>query len=165
MSHFLYIHKDLSGDPAWNKVGVSLTPYSAVRARQKFCSKEFTLDHLYFGREIHIAHLEEIVKDTYRTLSGKVITDRGQTELFKLSQEKLVEFIDATIIKKDFHIHKVQLKKPYSASKSSVCPFGVPGELQANDWANRLVEEKWGKSNGQILLEGLEKVRSEFIKC
>jgi len=165
MSHFLYIHKDLSGDPEWNKVGVSLTPYSAVRARQKFCSKKFTLDHLYFGRAVHIAYLEEIVKDTHRPLSGKVITGRGQTELFNLSQEKLVEFIDATITERGFHIQKVQLKEPYSASKSSSCPFDVPGEIQANDWACQLVEEKWGKSDGQIILQGLRKFKSGFIEC
>ena len=155
MSHFLYIHKDLSGDPDWNKVGVSLTPYSAVRARQKFCSKEFTLDHLYFGREGHIARLEDIVKDTYRPLSGKIKTGRGQTELFNLSQDALVEFIDYTITERGFHIQKVQLKKPYSASKSSDCPYKVPGESQANNWANQLVEQKWGESEEQIILKKL----------
>lgn len=157
MSNFLYIHKDMSGDPSWNKVGISITPYSAVRSRQKNCSKEFTLDHLYFGRAGHIERLESILKDTYRSLTGKVITGRGQTELFNLAQDTLVEIINETIVKKKFDIFKVALKNPYSASKASDCPFDVPGESAVGPWARKLVLETWGESAEEKILKELWK--------
>lgn len=145
MSHFLYIHKDLSGDPDWNKAGVSITPYSAVRARQKFCSKEFSLDHLYFGRERHIHQLETLVKERFSHVTGKALTGRGQTELFNVPQKTLVKFINETIDSESFHIQKVELKKPYSASNATSCPFNVPSESSVWRWAQNLVETQWGK--------------------
>jgi hypothetical protein len=144
MSHFLYIHKDLSGDPDWNKAGVSVTPYTAVRVRQKFCSKEFALDHLYFGRERHIHQLESLIKERYSHLTGKAITGMNQTELFKVSQSDLVAFINLTIKERHFHIQKVELKKPYSAANAGNCPFGIPSEGAVWQWANRLVDDRWG---------------------
>lgn len=145
MSHFFYIHQDLSGDPDWNKAGVSITPYSAVRARQKFCSKEFTLDHLYFGRSRHIHRLESIVKERYKHLSGKTLTGRGQTELFNVDQLSLTKFINQTIEDLGLHIQKVELEKPYSASNAGNCPFKVPSESSVWQWAENLVEDRWGK--------------------
>ena len=147
MSHFLYIHKDLSGDPDWNKAGVSVTPYTAVRTRQKFCSKEFSLDHLYFGRERHIHQLESSIKDRFGHVTGKVLTDRGQTELFNVSQEVLVTFIKETIEQQNLHIQKVELKEPYSAFNAGKCPFNIPSEGSVWSWANRLVEKHWGKDS------------------
>jgi hypothetical protein len=144
MSHFLYIHKDLSGDPDWNKAGVSVTPYTAVRTRQKFCSKEFALDHLYFGRERHIHYLESSIKERFGRVTGKVLTDRGQTELFNVSQEVLVKFIKETIEERALHIQKVELKKPYNAFNAGNCPFNVPSESSVWYWAEKLVEKHWG---------------------
>jgi hypothetical protein len=145
MSHFLYVHKDLSGNPDWNKVGVTITPYTAVRTRQKFCSSEFQLDHLFFGRESHIERLETSIKEQFKELSGKHLTGRGQTELFKVSQEMLLESINAVIQNESLQVHKVVLKKPYSASRSGDCPFNVPSEDRARRWADTLVESKWGE--------------------
>ena len=62
MSHFLYIHKDLSNVAGVWKVGVAMTPYSAVRARQKFCWNKFHLDYLYFGLPWHVKFLEKTIK-------------------------------------------------------------------------------------------------------
>jgi hypothetical protein len=157
MSNFLYIHKDMSGDPAWNKVGISITPYSAVRSRQKNCSQEFTLDHLYFGRAVHIGLLEYILKDTYKSFTGKAITGRGQTELFKLTQEQLVKIINESIVEREFDIIKMALKKPYSASKASNCPFDVPSESAVAPWAKKLVLETWGESEEEKFVKHLWK--------
>jgi hypothetical protein len=157
MSNFLYIHKDMSGDPAWNKVGISITPYSAVRSRQKNCSQEFTLDHLYFGRAVHIERLEYLLKDTYKNFTGKVITGRGQTELFNLTQDQLVKIIDENIVKKEFDIIKMELKNPYRASKASDCPFDVPSESAVAPWAKKLVLETWGESEEEKFVKNLWK--------
>ena len=58
-SFILYIHNDLSGDPDWKKIGKAMTPYSAVRSRQKNCSKKFYLNHIFIGDPCHINVLEE----------------------------------------------------------------------------------------------------------
>ena len=57
----------------------------------------------------------------------------------------LVTFINSTIEERHFHIQKVELKKPYSAANAGSRPFGIPAEGAVWQWANRLVEERWGK--------------------
>ena len=59
MSHFFYLHKDLTGEPdAW-KLGIALTPYSAVRARQKFCWNKFKLDRRSFQFQPNYLHVDQ----------------------------------------------------------------------------------------------------------
>ena len=155
MSHFLYVHKDLSGSADWNKVGQALAPYSAVRLRQRFCSEEFSLDHLYFGRERHIERLEYLVKERYSHLSGKALTGRNQTELFKVPQASMVEFIDATIEEYKLDINKVKLSTPYSAGSSGNCPLGIPSEKEVWSWAQKLVKQHWGEDPEKLILKNL----------
>jgi len=155
MSHWLYIHKDLSSDPDWNKIGVTLTPYSAVRARQKNCSKPFCLDHLYFGREGHIDRLETDFKKTFGVLSGRSLTDLGQTELFKVSQQDMINWLNSRITDLELQVFKVQLTAPYTASKSSDCPLNVPSESTAWEYCQKLVKQTWGKDQQEILIDKL----------
>jgi hypothetical protein len=155
MSHFLYIHKDLSGSAEWNKIGQAITPYSAVRLRQRFCSMEFSLDHVYFGRERHIERLEDRIKERYNHLSGKALTGRNQTELFKVSQEDLVDYIGDTIKELGLNINKVKLSKPYSASSSGLCPLDVPSEKEVWSWAQKIVKDTWGEDEERLLLKQL----------
>ena len=81
-SFFIYVHDDLSQDPDWKKVGKSMTPHSAVRARQKYCSKKVSLNHLYFGDPAHIDFLEKEFKEEYRSpyCTSKFIIPRGVSE-------------------------------------------------------------------------------------
>ncbi len=79
-SFFLYLHKDLSGHPDVWKLGKAMTPYSAVRARQKFMWEKFGLDYLYFGRPSHIDCLEEIVKTNLFSFSAtNLLGESAQT--------------------------------------------------------------------------------------
>lgn len=145
MSYFLYIHKDLTNVPdAW-KIGKTKTPYSAVRARQKFCWAQFGLQHLYFGHPTDISYIEDRVKHHFQSLSGKTIQQFGtQTEMFKINIDHLLAFIDALISEKKLLVRKVEMQGDYVASSSGKCPFGIPAEEYADQWAVRKFLEIFG---------------------
>ena len=77
MSHWLYIHEDMGGEPDVYKPGIAMLPYSAVRARQKFVWKKFELTHLYFGRAEHIKILEQRIKKNFYDCSGQAHLGNG----------------------------------------------------------------------------------------
>jgi len=145
MSHFFYIHKDLSGEPdAW-KIGIALTPYSAVRARQKFCWNQFKLDHVYFGRAFHIEVLEDLLKRRlWRHCAKFVKGGSSQTEMFKLPIEELLKEVETVINERELHIRKLDLPNGYSATKKSKCPFKLPSEALAAEYCAQRVTEHWG---------------------
>jgi hypothetical protein len=140
MSHFLYLHKDLSGTENVWKVGVSVTPYTAVRLRQKFCWNQFGLDYLWFGQPEHVAMLEAVVKRHFHKVSGKVLKGFGtQTELFQVPIDEMLTVISNVISEYGLKIKQVQLADRYTASNSGSCPFGIPSEKDADWWlTNRL---------------------------
>jgi hypothetical protein len=145
MSHFLYIHKDLTNVPdAW-KVGKTMTPYSAVRARQKFCWNQFGLQHLYFGFKTHITFIEDRVKQQFYPWSGKTIQKFGtQTEMFKVDVDHLLTFIDGLIVEQNLKVRKIEMEGDYIASNSGSCPFGIPAEAYAENWARLKCLEIFG---------------------
>jgi hypothetical protein len=144
MSHFFYLHKDLTGEPdAW-KLGIALTPYSAVRARQKFCWNKFKLDHVYFGESYHIGVLESLLKRRlWRYCAKYVKHGSAQTEMFKLPIEDLMKEIELVIAERKLHIHKLDLPNGYSAAKMSECPLNLPSEAEASNYCRRLCEQRW----------------------
>lgn len=145
MSHFFYIHKDLTGEPdAW-KIGIALTPYSAVRARQKFCWNQFKLDHVYFGESFDIGVLESLLKRRlWRYCAKYVKYGSAQTEMFKLPIEDLMKEIELVIAERKLHIHKLDLPNGYSAANMSKCPLNLPGEKLAAEYCRQRVDEIWG---------------------
>lgn len=145
MSHWLYIHKDLGGEPGVLKPGITMLPYSAVRARQKFIWKKFELDHLYFGRSTHIKFLESKIKKNFYFCSAKAkLRTGGQTELFKIDEEELLLYIQQVISAYELDVKKILLDKPYSANNSGQCPFGCPSEKYAFDWCEDKVNAWFG---------------------
>ena len=145
-SFFWYMHNDLSGDPDWKKCGIGMTPYSVVRARQKFCSKQFSLNHLYFGNPHHINFLESEFKNKCYKKSGSHINEiSSQTELFKMTELEILVSIDKIIIDNKLHVYKVELTNPYSAANSGECPFGIPSETISYDYLRDKVIKNWGK--------------------
>lgn len=146
MSHFLYIHKDMSGTPDVWKPGVTMLPYSAVRARQKFTWNQFELNHLFFGRPRSIAFLEKSIKTRFNHCSGKMLQGFGtQTELFLVKEEDLLSYIRSTIQQNDLDVKEVLLEKPYTASSASQCPFKCPPEYDAYRWCQNKADELFGK--------------------
>jgi len=145
MSHFLYIHKDLTGEPNVWKVGVAITPYSAVRARQKFCWNQFGLQHLYFGIAHHVEYVEDRIKQYFRELSGKSLQNFGtQTEMFKIDIKQLLSFIDKLIVDENLNVRKIEMQGDYTASNSGACPFRIPSESYAKFWAMEKCIELFG---------------------
>lgn len=144
-SFFFYVHNDLSGDPSWKKCGKGMTPYSVVRARQKYCSKKFQLNHLYFGNPSHISYLEEKFKNKFYKFSGTYLNSiSSQTELFKMSELQIIEAVDYIIESNSLHITKLELQQPYSAANSGECPFGIPSEVNSYDYLKDKIIKKWG---------------------
>ena len=155
-SFFFYIHKDLSGENDVWKIGVSITPYSAVRSRQKFMWRKFHLDHLYFGRPRHIEILEDTVKSNLFNFSAThLLCESTQTELFKIPIDDLINHIDAVIKNKGLHIAKMQLTTPYSASKSGDCPFGIPPEDKSFEYLMPKVKQTYGEDPQEALVKKL----------
>jgi hypothetical protein len=122
----------MAGTPDVWKVGVTKTPYSAVRARQKYTWAKFGLDYLYFGRPNSILWLEQQVKDYFRNYSGKTIKGYG-TELFQVEIAQLRNKINSLIQEHQLDVVMVTMKGAYTASSSGQCTFGIPGEKDA-DW-------------------------------
>lgn len=144
MSHFLYAHKDLTNTPDVWKIGIAITPYSAVRARQKFCWQQFGLDHLWFGFPTHIEFIEEYIKHDLRLCSGKTLQNLGtQTEMFKIDIKVLKHKINNLIKTQGLCVMEIPLDQPYVASNSGQCPFRIPGEKQAEDWLNEKAKKQW----------------------
>lgn len=146
MSHFLYIHACMSGTPNVWKVGVTKTPYSAVRARQKFTWKKFGLEHLYFGRPSDIGWLEQQLKNHFKSCSGKAIQGYG-TELFQAHIQTIQKQIDYLIEMSNLDVMLVEMKVPYTANASGNCPFGIPGEKDADWFLERKADEVFVTSN------------------
>jgi hypothetical protein len=145
VSFFLYLHEDLSGEPDVWKLGKAMTPYSAVRARQKYMWKTFKLDHLYFGRPKHINRLEENLKnDLFYCSATRLLRTGCQTELFKISADLLLAQINSTI--KNLSLDVIKIDIPYySASKSSDCPLKIPSELKSYHYLSDVINNNFGE--------------------
>ena len=155
MSHFLYGHKDLTGEKDVWKVGKAITPYSAVRLRQRLCWKTIGLDYLFFGRARHIEFLESKVKNHFKHSSGTALAGKCRTELFKVTEDELFTYIRYLIAEHDLHVQEVKLTTPYTAASAGECPFKIPQEDYASQWCNTLIEQKWGKDPEKVLFERL----------
>lgn len=146
-SFFFYIHDDLSGDENFKKAGKSMTPYSAVRARQKFCSKKFYLNHLWMGNPDHIDFLENQVKSKLYFNSAIYLNGVGATEVFNIEENLLVEIVNQIIIDNELNIAKLNFETPYSASRSSDCPLKIPSEKESKQWLTKFLAENTEFSN------------------
>lgn len=145
MSHFLYIHSCMSKTPDVWKVGITKTPYSAVRARQKFTWAKFGLEYLYFGRPADIAWLEQELKDHFKFCSGKTVQGYG-TELFQANIKEIQKKLNQLIEVSDLKVMPVAMKGPYTATSSGNCPFGIPGEKDADWFLECKADEVFGAS-------------------
>lgn len=127
-SFVFYIHSDLSKVSDIWKIGKAITPYTAVRARQKYMSEKFYLDYLFFGDPTDIANLENHIKSV---LKSRLVNTGCQTELFRIPINELLNLIKGTIETRDLRIKEIVLKEKYSACNSSSCPLGFPSEQNA----------------------------------
>lgn len=136
MSYVFYIHKELSGNyPKVNKAGKAITPFSVVRLRQRFLVDAFELEYIWFGNPSDITWLEEQVMLHYR-LKGLLKGDRSNTELIWDTTDNIRDVTIAMINLYNLDIHEITpTGYKYSATNSSNCPLGFPGEKAIHDWA------------------------------
>ena len=125
------------------KVGVTKTPYSAVRGRQKYTWSKFGLTDLYFGDPSDIAWIEQQVKDDFKYCSGKTLQGYG-TELFKINIDVLKKFIAQLTEEHDLRVRPVAMAQPYTAASSGQCPFKIPGEKDADWYLEKKCDEIFG---------------------
>lgn len=140
-SFFLYIHDDISGEPDWVKCGKSMTPYSAVRLRQRIMVKKFHLNDLYFGDPNDIDTLENGIKTMFSNVSGKALLGTAATEVYKTSAQSIKQQVEWLIKHLGLRVIKVQLDEPYSAANSGSCPFNLPSEHKSHDYLTDLVHQ------------------------
>jgi hypothetical protein len=161
MSHFLYIHKDLTNVPGVWKIGVAQTPYSAVRARQKYCWNKFHLDYLYFGLPGHIELVEKRIKCIFNRFTGKQAQgNSANTEMIKIDIAILLQSIEGIIKQFDLKIHRLELPELYSAANSSKCPFGIPTESSSYRWLQDKAVRFFGSKELEQPLELITKSKT-----
>jgi hypothetical protein len=133
----------MSGTPNVWKVGIAITPYSAVRARQKFTWEPFGLEYLYFGQSDHVEWLEQSVKEHFKLRSGKALQGYG-TELFKVDIMELRRQINKIISEAELNVRQLEMKVPYTATSSKQCPYHIPAEKDCNSYLENLVSQIFG---------------------
>lgn len=144
-SFFLYIHRALCGSDGVWKIGKTMTPYSAVRSRNRNFWNGFSIDHLFFGHPSSIDALEADLKTFFHEFSGTVLNKRnGQTELFKVDIDLVLAKIDELIALHGLQVAKVPMTEPYTAANSGDCPFGIPPESKSFEYLSNLVDEQMG---------------------
>ena len=145
-SFFFYIHKELRETKDIWKVGKAMTPYSAVRARQKYMWDTFCLDYLYFGNPKHIDRLEGKIKQLLYFNSAKYIKGgNAQTEIFQININDLLTTVDEQIEINKWQVKRLAFDKPYSASNSGSCPLNIPGESISHEYLCNLAEDTFGQ--------------------
>ena len=147
MSHFFYIHKPVCGTPGVSKVGIAITPYSAVRLRQRVMAQRFSLDYVYFGRKHHIRKLEKGIKDQ---LSHKLLGGSAQTELFEIPTDIMRKFVHSYISSNNLDVKEVVLESPYSATNSGQCPLQLPSEKYVNNYLENMIKEQFGSEYDRL---------------
>ena len=166
MSHFYYIHKDVSGDPEFFKAGITVHPSNVVRGIQRKQSKKFVIDHLYFGRPAHIRYLESCIKERYKHLSGKALLNWGnQTELFKVNIDELLGAVDYVIrlsrLGAPLDIVKIPLVEPYHGTNQSTCSLRLPGENE-NWYFEQTANELFGYTSGRTKIAPTRTIENLF---
>ena len=148
MSHFFYIHADMSKKKNVWKIGIAKTPYSAVRARQRHCSEKFGLDYLFFGKPTDIKFLEyKLKKNLHSTTPRGMFTAGCQTEIFNITESGLLFRVQAMIVQYNLSVVKSTLTEKYTATNSGACPCGIPSEALATVWCDRRAHDMFGKTS------------------
>lgn len=142
VGRFFYVHPDVSGVTGVWKIGVTISPYTAVRQRQKFMHKTFSIDHLFIGTGRDIAQLESNLKQLLND-AGYATQRSSQTEMFEIDIDKLLGIIEQQIYDHDLNVFKFPLKEPYSATSSGSCPLGLPSESKVTQYVKNILKTQF----------------------
>jgi hypothetical protein len=136
-SYVLYLHPAICGTPDHWKAGKSITPYSAVRLRQRHMVKLFSLSKIWFGDPYNIDWLESQVHSYFK---GPEI-DRGNGEIVQGTLDQIETYINNQIKTANLNIVRLDIEGGYSARNAGQCPFGFPGEADVHSWAEDQIEQ------------------------
>jgi hypothetical protein len=139
-SYWLYMHPELSGAEHYWKVGKSLTPYSAVRSRQRFLVNDFYLTALWFGHPDDIARLERDIHQLWRPRSEQRLgSSRRELIYYQPDQEHhaaLDTAIEIMLWSRKLRIQRMHTgTRGYHATNSSQCCFHSAQEKDAHEWS------------------------------
>lgn len=145
-SYWLYMHPELQGKPNYWKVGKTLTPYSAVRSRQRHMVDDFYLTALWFGHPDDVDTLEYVIHSIYRpTGNNKLGSGRGELVYYNAEQEGCR--LD-TAIQRSIDIRGADMKRMYTgnargyhATNSTQCVFNCVQEKDAHEWSRLRIKE------------------------
>ena len=144
-SYWLYIHPELQGKKNYWKVGKCLTPYSAVRARQRFLVDDFYLTAVWFGVPGDVAQVESAIHAAYRPKYGAQLgSSRSELVYYDEDQagESLISTIDTVIAIQGARLKRRPIKNPkgYHATNSGQCVFNCPQEKNAHEWSRQQIK-------------------------
>lgn len=139
-SYWLYMHPELGGQQHYWKVGKSLTPYSAVRSRQRFLVDDFYLTAVWFSEPGEIAALERDIHDIWRPKYGKKLgSSRGELIYYNPEEENrnLTTAVELMIISRQANIKRMYTCDPkgYHATNAGQCCFHSDQEKYAHEWS------------------------------
>jgi hypothetical protein len=131
------------------KFGLTHLPWERLRMQQQGTDELIQFDHIWMTRSWQpgfMKVLEDALKAIYKDRCLHNKTNRaGHTEWY--SEINPIEFenhVNSIVARlKVGNIRKIQLKAPYTATKSSECPFGSPSNSRhqskeyIKEWASR----------------------------
>lgn len=145
-SYWLYIHPELSQKDHYWKVGRSLTPYSAVRSRQRYLIDDFYLTAVWFGKPDDIARLETTVQSIYKPLDSP---GTGRRELIYYNPNEQHHSLE-TAIDVIIYGHKLKVVRRYTgnprgyhATNSGQCPLHCDQEQYAHEWSRQQLKQQF----------------------
>ena len=113
------------------KFGITHLPWERLRMFQQGTDEEIQFDYLWLLKandHRELEDIEKVLKHCYREFCLHNDTQRtGHSEWFKQLDFASFEYIINKLAKKrGVEIKKIELDKPYTATKSSLCPFNSP---------------------------------------
>jgi hypothetical protein len=130
------------------KFGITHLPWERLRMFQQGTDEKIQFDHLWMLNAEHpsdIEKIEKVLKHHYRESCLHNETQRtGHSEWFKQLDFDIFNYNINVLAKKyNVTIKKIALKNPYTATKSSSCPFKSPSNSRyhnkqhIHEWAEQ----------------------------
>jgi hypothetical protein len=132
---FLYWRKTPRGRV---KFGITHLPFERLRMQQQGTDEEIQFDHIWMIRSCYksgLKKVEDALKNNYQHLCLHRDTNRaGHTEWFKdINIEEFQTVLLRYANNYGVSLTKIELDDPYTATKSSECPFGAPSNSRHHD--------------------------------
>jgi len=133
------------------KFGLTHLPWERLRMQQQGTDEQIQFDHIWMTRSWtpgFINVLEDELKLLYKEKCLHNITKRaGHTEWYSgIDIKEFTNHVNNIVAQmKTGNIKKIQLKVPYTATRSSQCPFESPSNSrhQSKEYINEWAQKFW----------------------